>query len=126
MGQTQPFLFIFVIFSTNLTINYKSVDGVLGTQAQGGRMVGADKSTELWRHPYGNFLVCCNNAKCLSFRTVETKYVEFGKMLKLEASFGDQNPWKICNWWMKPHPNSPDAEKDPDQKHRMFHRTRPE
>ena len=50
MGQTQPFLFIFVIFSTNLTINYKSVDGVLGTQAQGGRMVGVEKSTELWWH----------------------------------------------------------------------------
>ena len=51
MGQTQPFLFIFVIFSTNLTINYKSVDGVLGTQTQGGRMVGEDESTELWGTP---------------------------------------------------------------------------
>ena len=29
----------------------KSVDGVLGTQTRGGRMVGADESTELWRHP---------------------------------------------------------------------------
>ena len=33
----------------NLTI--KSVDGVLGTRTQGGRMVGVDESTELWRHP---------------------------------------------------------------------------
>ena len=24
---------------------------MLGTQTRGGRMVGADKSTELWRHP---------------------------------------------------------------------------
>ena len=37
-------------FSTNLTVNDKSVDGVLGTRTQCGRMVGADKSTELWRH----------------------------------------------------------------------------
>ena len=29
-------------FSTNLTINDKSVDGVLGTRTRGGRMVGAD------------------------------------------------------------------------------------
>ena len=26
-------------------------DGVLGTQTWGVRMEGADKSTELWRHP---------------------------------------------------------------------------
>ena len=35
-------------YSTNLTINYKSVDGVLGTQTQGSRMVGADGFTELF------------------------------------------------------------------------------
>ena len=29
----------------------KSIDGMLGTQTWGGRMVGADESTELWRHP---------------------------------------------------------------------------
>ena len=38
-------------YSTN-TINDKSVEGVLGAQTQGGRMVGADESTELWRHPF--------------------------------------------------------------------------
>ena len=43
------FLFIFVLFTK--TINDKSIDGVLGTRTQGGRMVGADKSTEVWRHP---------------------------------------------------------------------------
>ena len=32
--------------STNLTVNYKSVDGVLGTQTRGSRMEGADESTE--------------------------------------------------------------------------------
>ena len=36
------------------TINEKSIDGVLGTRTQGGMMVGADKSTELWRHPNKN------------------------------------------------------------------------
>ena len=38
-------------YSTNLTINDKSVDGMLGSWTWGGRMEGADKSTELWWHP---------------------------------------------------------------------------
>ena len=38
-------------YSTNLTINDKNIYGVLGTRTQGGRMVGADESTELWWHP---------------------------------------------------------------------------
>ena len=37
---------------TNLTINYKNIDGSLGTQTRGGRMVGKDESTELWRHAH--------------------------------------------------------------------------
>ena len=36
-------------YSTNLTI--ESVYGVFWTRFLGGMMVGADKSTELWRHP---------------------------------------------------------------------------
>ena len=55
MGQTRPLFCLFSSFSQhndnivqNLTI--KSVDGVLGTRTRGGRMVGADESTELWRH----------------------------------------------------------------------------
>ena len=32
--------------------NEKSVDGVLGSRTWGGRMEGADESTELWRHLY--------------------------------------------------------------------------
>ena len=39
-------------YSTNLTINEKSVDGMLGSRTRGGRMEGADESTELWRHPH--------------------------------------------------------------------------
>ena len=36
-------------------INDKSVDGVLGSRVQGGRMEGADESTELWWHPKVSF-----------------------------------------------------------------------
>ena len=66
MGQT-----LFVYFrsfhneKTNLTLIDKSVDGVFGTQTQGGMMEGADQSTGLWRQPkrqnlYLNFatIVC--------------------------------------------------------------------
>ena len=37
----------------------KSVDGMLGTRTWGGRIEGADESTELWRHPLG-MLLCCS------------------------------------------------------------------
>ena len=65
MGQTLHLLFIFIIFTmqdkycTNLTINSKNIDGVLETQTQGGRMVGADESTELCRHPINCFFFFC-------------------------------------------------------------------
>ena len=35
-------------YSTNTNTNDKSVDVVLGTRTRGGRIVGADESTELW------------------------------------------------------------------------------
>ena len=38
--------------STNLTINEKIIDGMLGTRILGSMMVGEDESTELWWHPY--------------------------------------------------------------------------
>ena len=38
-------------YSTNFTINEKSVDGMLGSRTRGGRFEGADESTELRRHP---------------------------------------------------------------------------
>ena len=41
-------------WSTNLTINDKSVDDVLGTGPRGSRMEGADEATELWWHPEKN------------------------------------------------------------------------
>ena len=49
-AKPSLFLLIFVLF-TNLTFIDKSIDGVLGTRTRGGRMEGADESTELWRHP---------------------------------------------------------------------------
>ena len=55
IGQTPASLCIFSFFShdkysTILTKTAKSVDGVIGTWTRGSMIVGADKSTELWRH----------------------------------------------------------------------------
>ena len=54
MGQNRPFcLFSFFSqdkYSTNFTVNDKSIDGMHGTRTQGSsRMVGADLSTKLGR-----------------------------------------------------------------------------
>ena len=56
MGQTRPLFVYFRSFlRTNiaqiLTINEKNINGVRVTQTQGSSVVGADESTELWRHP---------------------------------------------------------------------------
>ena len=60
MGQSQHLFVYFCSFhipiqGTNIQFELyelkNSVDGVLGSRTQGGRMEGADKSTELWRHP---------------------------------------------------------------------------
>ena len=52
-ANTRP-LFVyfrpFVITISKLQI-VKSIDGVLGIRTQDRRMVGAGKTTELWRHP---------------------------------------------------------------------------
>ena len=64
LGFSLSVSLLFVLFTnamTNIaqleyvTINDKSLDGVLGNQTRSGRMEGTDKSTkstELWRHPY--------------------------------------------------------------------------
>ena len=58
MGQTRPIFNYFCSFHmTNLTIHDKSIDGLLGTQTWGSMMVGADESTELWHHPWKEFVV---------------------------------------------------------------------
>ena len=57
-AKTGFFLFILVLFShckdkysTNLNINDKSVNGVLGSRTRDGRMERADESTELSAAP---------------------------------------------------------------------------
>ena len=54
-------IFLFVSpdkYSTTFTTNEKIVDGVFGTRTQCGRMVGADESTELWRHKKISIFLC--------------------------------------------------------------------
>ena len=54
-GQNLPLFVYFLSFHlTNIAQilkMIKSVDGVLGTRTRDGKKVGADESTELWRHP---------------------------------------------------------------------------
>ena len=51
MGQSRPLFVYFRYFLDTISIIQieKSVDGVLGIRTRGRRMVGADKTTELWR-----------------------------------------------------------------------------
>ena len=49
MGQTWP-LFVYFSFFSHDKFDI-SIDGVLGTRTRGGRMVGANESTELWQQP---------------------------------------------------------------------------
>ena len=51
MDQSLPLFVNFCHLSTNLTVNYKSIDVVLGTQTLGGRIEYADKPFELWWLP---------------------------------------------------------------------------
>ena len=53
MGQSRPFFVYFRHFLHTISIIQieKSVDGVVGIRTQGRKMVGADKTTELWRPP---------------------------------------------------------------------------
>ena len=62
MGQVRPLFCLFLShdkYSTNLTINEKSVDGVLETRTRSDRIVWADKATDLWRHQKW-VIVCCS------------------------------------------------------------------
>ena len=52
MGQSRPLFAYFRSFLVTISIQIeKSIDGVLGIRTRGRRMVGADKTTELWRPP---------------------------------------------------------------------------
>ena len=69
----NPGLFLFIFCSFLVTISIiqieKSVDGVLGIQTWGCKMVGADKTTELWRWILINStnLQIINITSCVSF-----------------------------------------------------------
>ena len=51
MGQSRPLFVYFRYFLDTISIIQieKSVDGVLGIQTWGRKMVGADETMELWR-----------------------------------------------------------------------------
>ena len=53
MGQSRPLFVYFCHFLDTISIIQieKSVDGVLGIQTRGRRMVGADETMEVWRPP---------------------------------------------------------------------------
>ena len=52
IGQSQPLFRLLSSFSHHKSItNWKSVDGVLGIQTRGRKMVGTDETTELWQQP---------------------------------------------------------------------------
>ena len=50
MGQSRPLFVYFRYFLDTISIIQieKSIDGVLGIQTRGRRMVGADETTESW------------------------------------------------------------------------------
>ena len=52
MGQSRPLFVYFCPFHITIQLQIEeSIDGVLGIQTRGRRMVGADKTVELWRPP---------------------------------------------------------------------------
>ena len=58
LGQSRPLFVYFRHFLDTFSIIQieKSIDGVLGIQTWGRRMVGADNTTELWRPPKWVFI----------------------------------------------------------------------
>ena len=68
MGQTRSLSGLFSSFARYndkyRTINRKSVDGVHGIRTRGGRMEGADESTELWQL-HSSLRFCSSTFLCL-------------------------------------------------------------
>ena len=52
MVQSRPLFVYFRSFLISIIQIEKSIDGVLGIRTWGHRMVGEDKTTELWWHPF--------------------------------------------------------------------------
>ena len=58
-GQSRPFLFIFILFTWQIWHKYykwSKCRWCAWVRTWGSRMVGADESSELWRHPNQTFL----------------------------------------------------------------------
>ena len=50
-----------------IDLNDKSIDGVLGIRTRGSTIIGADESTELWRHPREDNLFKWTKVLLMSF-----------------------------------------------------------
>ena len=55
MDQSLP-LFVYFLDTISIIQSEKSIDGVLGIRTLGRRMVGADKTMELWRMTESSYL----------------------------------------------------------------------
>ena len=99
----------FSLFSSfpHYTIQYidESVDSVLGIRTRGGRMEGADESTELWRHPQVGWIVNQILNKPLKLPMgfwILPKWQNFNKSRHI-ASFLQRLTikisWQASTWW---------------------------
>ena len=84
MGQSRPLFVYFRPFLITISIIQieKSIDGVLGIWTRGCRMVGADKTTELWRHPQ----------HCLLYDSNHNFFINLPHLSRL-LSFNTTNPF---------------------------------
>ena len=84
MGQSRPLLVYFHYFLTTISLIQieKSIDGVLGIQTRGCRLVGADKTTELWWPPWQKFALA--NSKFSQIlnnpKSIAKQFQKFGKV----------------------------------------------
>ena len=90
MGQFRPIYVYFRYFLDTISIIQieKSIDEVLGIQTRGRRMVGADKTTELWQPPI--FSVSLHNIFNLIWHIFDTIWLIFivlGKWPNIEQIF---------------------------------------
>ena len=79
MGQCWPPLVYFRYFLDTISIIQieKSVDGVLGIRTQGHRMVGTDKTTELWQPLCYYMLLKASSHKLLRPKCAVQKNIKF-------------------------------------------------
>ena len=81
MGQSRPLFVYFCSFHITISIQIeKSVDGVLGIRTRGRRMVGTDKTTELWWPPLPNLesfsFFPSINKNCFNFININWKSID--------------------------------------------------